>query len=357
MRSMLLLGLAMALPLRGADEPSLPERYAAVYVAINTAEQSERHEDFAGAVVQFKDCYAKLAEIQTSDPDWEAALVVHRMADCKAKILELQPKADVAGQANGAPAAGAPNAALATTNAAPAAAPNLPSNLPPEVKAFQNALPRLEKEADSRPEAAQTLVPVRLHPYNIYPWHTNVVSEPIWIGMDGKKASVWDPNWERDFNGVDTPQDRNGYAPAGHACGRNPFYVSLPFNDLAHPDLARKWLPKGWVREPRNGVARSACKDRWVELKNARGDDCFAQWEDAGPTGNDRASYVFGADGPGKDESGIGLSPAVADYLGMNSKAPGVSWRFVDETNVRPGQWLKLDEQAVMYTAMHGEQK
>jgi hypothetical protein len=31
-----------------------------------------------------------------------------------------------------------------------------------------------------------------------------------------------------------------------------------------------------------------------------------------------------------------------------------VSWRFADEADVRPGAWLKLDEQAVMYTAMHG---
>ena len=29
-----------------------------------------------------------------SDPNWETALVVHRMEDCQAKILELQPKAD-----------------------------------------------------------------------------------------------------------------------------------------------------------------------------------------------------------------------------------------------------------------------
>ena len=338
-----------ALPSRAADEPSLPERYATIYLAINTAEQSERHGDYPDALQGFKDSYVKLAEIQKADPDWETALVLARLADAKAKILELEPKADAAMQAKGAPAVGA-------TNAAPvAAAVNPPQNLPPEVKAFQQSLPRLEKEANSPQMATQDSIFVRPTPrfHNVYPWHTNVMSKLIWIGQDGKKASAWDANWMRDFNGADTPQERNGYSPAGHACGRNPFYVSLPFNDLAHADLAQKWLPKGWSRAARNGTPVSACKDRWVDLKNARGDDCLAQWEDAGPHGDDRASYVFGADAPREDVSGIGLSPAVAAYLQMTSDARWVSWRFVDESNVRPGPWLKLDEQAVMYTAMH----
>ncbi len=30
-----------------------------------------------------------------------------------------------------------------------------------------------------------------------------------------------------------------------------------------------------------------------------------------------------------------------------------MSWRFVDDEDVPPGQWLKYDEQAVIYTALH----
>ena len=339
-----IIGLMTLLPLHATDQPSLPERYAAIYVGINTAEQAERKGDYRGALQGFKDCYLKLSDICQTDPDWETALVLHRLADLKTKILELQPKVDGAAQANKAPVPGA-------TNAVPAVAPtNLPPNLPPEVKAFQDSLPRLEAQASSPSADFIFITPHATH--NIYPWRANVLSELIWIGMDGRKSSVWDPNWVRDFNGEDTPDNRNGFAPGGHACGLNPFYVVLPFNDLAHPDLARQWLPRGWTRAARDGKPISACKDRWVELKNVRGDVCYAQWEDAGPKGDDRASYVFGDDRPGKDESGIGLSPAAGEYLGMSNETPFVSWRFVDEADVRPGAWLKLDEQAVMFTAM-----
>src|SRR5271156_1120469 len=73
---------------------TLQQDYLNIYLKINDAEHLEKQGDYRGALEDFKDCYAKLAKIHESDPNWETALVVHRMADCQAKIVDLQPKAD-----------------------------------------------------------------------------------------------------------------------------------------------------------------------------------------------------------------------------------------------------------------------
>jgi hypothetical protein len=156
-------------------------------------------------------------------------------------------------------------------------------------------------------------------------------------------------------HGSDNPNDRNGYAAGNHASTLNPFYCALPFNDLKYPDMAHEWLPRGWYRRPENGKEVSACKDRWVEIRNAQGDTCYAQWEDVGPLRYDNAEYVFGNERPtglGGDHAGLDVSPAVAEYLGLSDRNRYMSWRFVDEDEVRPGAWLKLDEQAVIFTAL-----
>jgi len=50
----------------------------------------------------------------------------------------------------------------------------------------------------------------------------------------------------------------------------------------------------------------------------------------------------------------LDVSPAVMQYLGLNEvKHPMTRWRFVDDEDVPPGLWLKLDEQAVIYDALH----
>jgi hypothetical protein len=304
LRFLVLIGLLaiLALPGRAAETKSLPERYLAMYLKINAAEQAERKQDVKEALADFEDCLTRLEQIQLDDPDWETALVLHRLQDVRAKILQLSPPA------NGAQPAG----------------------------------------IGLRPGGVGT---PRLHPN--YPWKPNVSPRLFWIGEDGAKGSAWAPHWVKDNGGPDAPEDRNGYATGKHASNVNPFYVALPFNDLKHPDLAQKWLPRGWARGPRDGKPVSACKDRWVELKNASGEVCYAQWEDAGPKTNE-ADYVFGAAAvPTAGEPGIQVSPAVGDYLGLGDSNATVSWRFVDEADVRPGAWLKLDEQAVIYLAMH----
>lgn len=94
-RILLAIGLAgfFAAPFARAEK-TRQQQYLDIYLKINEAEQMERHGDYRGALADFKECYEGLAKIQKADPNWETALVLHRMEDCKAKILELQPKAD-----------------------------------------------------------------------------------------------------------------------------------------------------------------------------------------------------------------------------------------------------------------------
>ncbi|MCE0523719.1 MAG: hypothetical protein LV480_12505 [Methylacidiphilales bacterium] len=198
---------------------------------------------------------------------------------------------------------------------------------------------------------------------NVYPWKTGIITTMFWIGEGSTPLSSttnvessWDEDWLPNNHGSDSPYNRNGYASGSHASTLNPFYVALPFNDLAFPDKAREWLPRGWYRPPKDGRQVSACKDRWVWIKNAQGRSCFAQWEDVGPLRYDHAEYVFGDERPiglGDDHAGLDVSPAVAQYLNIDGKNRITSWRFVDAEDVPPGDWLRLDEQAVIFTALH----
>jgi hypothetical protein len=191
---------------------------------------------------------------------------------------------------------------------------------------------------------------------NIYTTMFFIGEGPSSISSTDNKASSFDANWEDSNHGPDNPNDRNGYASGDHASTVNPFYVALPFNDLVYPDKAREYLPAGWHRPNKDGKPVSACKDRWVEIKSEdSGHICYAQWEDVGPLRYDHAEYVFGSERPDTyTRAGLDVSPAVYDYLGMKDmKKPMMRWKFVDDDDVPPGQWLKLDEQAVLYEALH----
>lgn len=200
-------------------------------------------------------------------------------------------------------------------------------------------------------------------PTHTYPWHTNIYTTMFYIGEGGSsisntdnKASSFDQNWMDNNRGSDNPNDRNGFASGSHASTVNPFYIALPFNDLVYPDMARRYVPAWWHRPNKDGKPVSACKDRWVEIKTEEsGHTCYAQWEDVGPLRYDHAEYVFGDDKPDTyTKAGLDVSPAVVQYLGLDSiKHPTTRWRFVDEADVQPGIWLKLDEEALLYRAMH----
>ena len=204
------------------------------------------------------------------------------------------------------------------------------------------------------------------HVRNVYPWKINIFTTKFWIGEGSTPISnttnvesAWDEEWRSNNGGTDTPDDRRGYMPASHAARENPFYVALPFNDLAYPDKTRRWLPAGWYIPPKGGKQVSSCKDRWVEIKNAQGETCYAQWEDVGPLRYDHAEYVFGDERPdtytsaGWDRAGLDVSPAVFDYLNLSGKNSITRWRFVDYADVVPGRWLQYDEEALIFRAMH----
>ena len=291
--------LFMATQIQAAPDLNSGSRYLEVYLKINDAEHLEAKGDLAGALKDFQECHGKLLAIQTDNPNWETALVGHRIQDCRAKILDLEGKLKM------------------------------------------------------QPDIGTPTQEATIH----YPWKSGVVADVFFIGKDGKVSSAWDKDWVKTNGGIDSPSNRNGFATAGHASKINPFYVALPFNDLAHPELAVDWVPRGWPRASSKGQPISACKDRWVWIKTADGRSCYAQWEDAGPGADDDAEYVFGSGLPkDKDKPALSVSPGVADYLGLSrdNKNPSlVSWRFVDNADVRPGAWLKYDEQAVIYAGMN----
>jgi hypothetical protein len=196
-----------------------------------------------------------------------------------------------------------------------------------------------------------------------FPWRKNIVTTYFWIGQGCTTispttniASAWDAKWTQSYGGVDDPNRHEGFVPAKFAATQNPFYVALPFNDVAYPDLAKKFCP--WYKTP-SAANRyiSQCKGHWIEIRNKNGKSAYAQWQDVGPLRTDHASYVFGSDRPHDfNHAGLDVSPAVHDYLSLTG-LDLTDWRFVDESQVPDGPWRTYGEEAVVYAALkHQEQ-
>jgi hypothetical protein len=178
-----------------------------------------------------------------------------------------------------------------------------------------------------------------------YPWKTNIVTELFWIGGPATGSrSAWDPQWERHYGGPDNPKPsaRHDYIPNNFTPKLNPFYCSLPYNDVkdgtTKPE-ARMVIP--WFKGAYKKSGASVCQNRWVEIRNHTGRICYAQWSDCGPSGTDHWEYVFGNDRPAWNidhGAGLGVSPAVRDFLGLNGKDV-TSWQFVDYRDVPSGPW------------------
>ena len=122
----------------------------------------------------------------------------------------------------------------------------------------------------------------------------------------------------------------------------NPFYVALPYNDVAkggvHRPEASQVIP--WFWESYRGDGISVCKGRWLAIHHG-GKVCFAQWEDVGPFEVDHWQYVFGKESPRgnrNQSAGIDLSPAVRDFLNLRS-GETVEWRFANDQEVPRGPW------------------
>jgi hypothetical protein len=200
------------------------------------------------------------------------------------------------------------------------------------------------------PAAARVVIEEPKGPFQLRAdWKRGVVATVFWVGElptennpTPNTKSAWDQNWQANFGGYDQPDHREGYLPAGFTPALNPFYIALPYNDVAkggvHRPEASSVIP--WFWESYRGDGISVCKDHWVAIHHD-GKVCFAQWEDVGPFEVDHWQYVFGKEpvrANRNQSAGIDLSPAVRDYLQLRS-GDTVEWRFTNDHEVPRGPW------------------
>jgi hypothetical protein len=154
-------------------------------------------------------------------------------------------------------------------------------------------------------------------------------------------VSYWDENWQAKFGGVDDPEHRNGYWPAGFVPKENPFYVALPYGEFIRGhELKPEAQLIPWYRLGLSPLL----KNRWVEVR--RGDrSCYAQWQDVGPNNENDFDFVFGTATKPQNtfeaKAGLDVSPAVWRYLGMEENGL-TSWRFADVAEVPLGPWTEI---------------
>jgi hypothetical protein len=160
-------------------------------------------------------------------------------------------------------------------------------------------------------------------------WKVGITATVFWAGElpsaddPGNLTSAWDADW------IET------------AKMQNPFYVALPYNDVANGHTkpeARTIIP--WFSEAYVRDGRSVLKDHWVVIRKGA-KVCYAQWEDVGPFQIDHWQYVFGNERPRPNknrDAGIDVSPAVRNYLGL-SGVDTCDWRFVSDREIPPGPW------------------
>ena len=128
-----LIGLALSLAPACA---ALQSDYLDIYIKMNEAAKMEASSDDHGALSGFEDCFRRLQKIHDENPKWESALVLSRMADCKARIMALETKLNVQ---KPKPAAVTPVA----TNAAPESVKARLAELEQAVKAAPTSAPAI----------------------------------------------------------------------------------------------------------------------------------------------------------------------------------------------------------------------
>ena len=204
-------------------------------------------------------------------------------------------------------------------------------------------------------EAREYHRPISIQPSDIYErWHESILTTVFWVGegsvgqgWSASRDSAWDERWVENFGGTDHPSQRKGYMPASFVPHQNPFYVALPFNDLAtsareNPMVSRFlnfWKETG--NQPK--TTKSVCKNRWIAI-SYKGKTCFAQWQDVGPIHRDDYAYVFGFQSPkshAQGMAGLDVSPAVRDYLGLCGRAK-TNWRFIQVGELPEGPWNNI---------------
>jgi hypothetical protein len=188
-----------------------------------------------------------------------------------------------------------------------------------------------------------------------FPWKQEIVTTVFWVGEKPSgnnpvpnRVSSWDKEWTKNYGGMDDPDPthRSNYIPVKFTPRQNPFYCALPYNDKAregHRPEAPRVVP--WFNQAYQGPAVSTCKGRWIAIRKGNR-VAYAQWEDAGPFRTDHWQYVFGNERPKPNlnkGAGLDVSPAVRDYLGLQS-TDVTDWRFVDFSEVPRGPWSTLGE-------------
>jgi hypothetical protein len=180
-------------------------------------------------------------------------------------------------------------------------------------------------------------------------WKQDIITTVFSIGDRNRHhpASAWDEKWELHYGGYDNPDPtaRRNFIPTAFTPRLNPFYVALPYNDVAagqtQPEarLVIPWFKNAFVRE---GI--SVCQDRWVAIRSRVGNRvAYAQWCDCGPFRSDHYQYVFGNERPkpnANQGTGLNVSPAVRDYLGL-STTDTTDWKFCEVREVPPGPWAQ----------------
>ena len=208
---------------------------------------------------------------------------------------------------------------------------------------------------DSVAFAPRHLGPTRSKAGEHFPWKNEIVTTVFWIGEEPtannpmpNRSSSWDKNWTDNYGGFDDPSParRSNYTPVKFTPRQNPFYCALPYNDKAregHRPEAPRVVP--WFKEAYQGPAVSTCKGRWIAIRKGN-KVAYAQWEDAGPFRTDHWEYVFGNERPKPNlnkGAGLDVSPAVRDYLGLQS-TDVTDWKFVEFSEVPRGPWSKLGD-------------
>ena len=225
---------------------------------------------------------------------------------------------------------------------------------PPPAPTVCNAAPveEVRRALPARPPMEEVR---RALPTDQFAWKNDISTTVFWIGETPttenpvpNHQSSWDAEWAKHYGGFDNPdpEARKGFLPADFTPKQNPFYVALPYNDIAedgHKEGVDVLIP--WFKQAFTSKWKSVCKGRWIAIR--KGDRvCYAQWEDAGPFTTNDADYVFGNARPKPNpnhDAGLDVSPAVRDYLGLDGQDM-TDWKFVEVDEIPLGPWADHGE-------------
>jgi hypothetical protein len=73
-----------------SSKSTLEQSYLQAYLKLSEAGQAQKRGDTDTALADYKLTLNTLLDIQSADPNWETALVVHRIADCRTAIGTLE---------------------------------------------------------------------------------------------------------------------------------------------------------------------------------------------------------------------------------------------------------------------------